>query len=169
MTASILLASTDTTGLVKLCSGYCSLPRPLNEFRARSKDSEVRHSWCNECHARGERERRERRRRDEVNHLAVELGRARDRDEASRLCKVAVAGFGGVYALARKLWQTYEAAEPGSPTAARILLALLRLQELAAPKRPDVTEMSNEELDERLERLHTKLMAKAAAELAADE
>ena len=37
------------------------------------------------------------------------------------------------------------------------LIALLRLQELAAPKRQDVSMMSNEELDERIERLHRKI------------
>jgi len=152
--------STEAAVPMKLCSGYCCRPRPLNEFRPRSAGSDVRHSWCNDCHARGERERRERRRRGEVSDLARELMRAKDRDEAGRVCRVAVASFGGPIGFARALWECHHSAERGSPTAARILLALLRLQELAAPKRRDVCDMSDEELNERVEQLGRKLLGK---------
>src|SRR4051812_46476282 len=148
------------TEMVKLCSGPCCRARALSWFRPRAAGSPVRHSLCRECHALAEKERRQRRRRGEIGSFAVELGRARDRDEASPLCKIAVAGFGGVYALARKLWVTYEAAEAGSPTASRILLALLRLQELTAPARPDYAMMDDADLNERVEQLGRKLLGK---------
>src|SRR4051812_25706669 len=136
------------TELVKLCSGPCCRARALSWFRPRAAGSPVRHSLCRECHALAEKERRQRRRRGEVSRVAGELTRAKDRDDATRVCRVAIAGFGGVYGFSRRLWETFEAAESGSPTATRILLALLRLQELAAPKRPDCSEMTTEELDE---------------------
>ena len=158
--------STEAAAPMKICR-RCLTPKDIAQFRPRVAGSELRHSWCLVCHAKCERERNARRRRGEVSGLARELMRAEDKDEAERVCRVAVAGFGGAVGFARALWDCHQAAERGSPTAARILLALLRLKELAAPRRHDVSEMTNEELDERIERLHTKLMATAAADVAA--
>ena len=146
--------TTETAELMKICR-RCLIPKDIAQFRPRLAGSELRHSWCLACHAKCERDRQARRRRGKVRRLAGELTRAKDLGEAERLCRVAVAGFGGTLGFAKALWQCHEYAKPGSPAAARILLALLRLQELAGPKLPDVTEMSNQELDERIERLHT--------------
>jgi len=54
--------------------------------------------------------------------------------------------LGGTLGLAKPLWDCHEHAERGSPTAARILLGLLRLQDLPGPKRRDVAEMDDDEL-----------------------
>ena len=148
--------STETALPLKICR-RCLTPKDIAQFRPRVAGSDLRHSWCLACHATCERERKARQRRGEVSSLARELVRAEDKGEAERVCKVATASFGGALGFARALWQCHEHAKPGSPTAARILLAILRLQELAGPKRPDYSQMCNEELDERIERLHTKL------------
>ena len=148
--------TTETAVPMKICR-RCLVPKDLAQFRPRVAGSELRHSWCLSCHAKCERDRQARRRRGEVGRLAGELTRSKDLGEAERLCRVASASFGGTLGLAKALWQCHEHAKPGSPTAARILLAILRLQELAAPKRPDVTAMDNDELAEHLERLHRKV------------
>ena len=111
--------STETAVPMKVCR-RCLTPKDLSQFRPRVAGSELRHSWCLACHARCERERKTRQRRGEVSDLARELMRAKDKDEAERVCKVAVAGFGGAVGFARALWECHEHAERGSPTAARI-------------------------------------------------
>ena len=148
--------ATETAVPIKICR-RCLVPKDIAQFRPRVAGSELRHSWCLACHATCERERKARQRRGEVSDLARDLMRAEDKGEAERVCRIATASFGGTLGFAKALWNCHESAERGSPTAARILLAILRLQELAGSKRPDFSAMTNEELDERIERLHRKL------------
>jgi hypothetical protein len=126
---------TETTEL-KLCSGICCSARPLSEFRARFAGSETRHSTCRECHRLEEKARRQRLRQRKAIGFAGALVRANDRDEATRICRIAVAGFGGAAGFAKALLKCHESAEAGSPTAARILLAILHLRELTSPPSP---------------------------------
>ena len=62
--------------------------------------------------------------------------RAKDAQEAQRVCKVALAAFGGPLGLARSLWECHHRAEPGSPTAARVLLGIANLHRVLSPPSP---------------------------------
>jgi hypothetical protein len=123
----------EATQLVKVCASFCGLPRPLNEFRLRSAGSDVRHSDCASCHARSERLRRAHRQHRQASSLAAELSRVTDRDDAVRVCRMLLSAFGGTLGVARALWECHRSAEPGSPTAARVLLGIANLQRVTAP------------------------------------
>jgi hypothetical protein len=64
------------------------------------------------------------------------------------------------------LWKTYLAAEPGSPTAAKVLFAITNLNQLVNPPPRDCAVMDDEDLNERVRQLGRRVMAKAAAEAA---
>jgi hypothetical protein len=53
--------------------------------------------------------------------------------------------FRGPHGLARALWETYIAAEPGSRTAARILLGIVNLDRMVSPPSP-----KHESMEERM-------------------
>jgi hypothetical protein len=73
---------------------------------------------------------------------------------------MAIVGFGGVYSFSRRSWETFEAAEPGSPTAAKILLGLLHLPELTAPARPDFATMSDVDLARTIAKAEKRIAVK---------
>jgi hypothetical protein len=63
------------------------------------------------------------------------------------------------------LWKTYLAAEPGSPTAAKVLFAITNLNQVVNPPPQAPSMMSDEDLNERVKQLGRRVMAKAAAEV----
>jgi hypothetical protein len=73
---------------------------------------------------------------------------------------MALAAFGGTLGVARALWECHRTAEPGSPTAARVLLGIANLHRVIAPPPPDYAMMGDADLNERVERLHRKLYGK---------
>jgi hypothetical protein len=77
-----------------------------------------------------------------------------------RVCRMALAAFGGTVGVARALWECHRSAEPRSPTAARVLLGIANLHRIIAPSPLDYARMDDADLNERVERLHRKLYGK---------
>jgi hypothetical protein len=157
--------ATETAVSMKLCTGPCCRPRSLNEFRPRSKDSVLRHSQCNECHALNEKARREPKRRGEVGRLAGELRRVRDTGEAIRVVQSAMRYFRGRCGPRTGVVEDVSCRRAREPTAAKVLFPITNLNRVVNPPPQAPSMMSDEDMNERVKQLGGKMLAKAAAEV----
>jgi len=109
----------------------CGIEKPAGQFRLRRRGMPDRATECRRCHADTERTRRRRRRARKLQRITSQIVQAEDLDQIHRLATNLIERFGGVRRLAALYHQTVEAAraaDPGSPTVASMLLAILKVR-----------------------------------------
>jgi len=134
----------------KTCS-RCLTPKPLAEFRRRGRNDPAPAAHCKDCHRTGVRKWRDRQRLSKAKRFAQEIGKADDDQKVIRATTAAVAAFRGVLGLASAFKETYESAPVGSPTRGKVMIAMLRLTEVASPlAHRDKNLLSDEDLDRQM-------------------
>jgi hypothetical protein len=144
----------------KRCS-TCLIEYPLEQFRRRYRDIEIRANRCRVCHNQSERLRRQRRRgwltKREFNKHLTSLKNQRTARGVERVYLDLVQQCGGTDGLV-KMWtgaMGKDVAEGGF-RAYRHIASIIRLMqhyENAQPDKPDYSTMSDEELLDRLARV----------------
>jgi hypothetical protein len=100
------------------------------------------------------------RRSKTVGRFAAQLRRAGSLRRVEAVVAGMAARFGGVDALCSAWKAQIDAAVPGSPACLRTFLALARMAQLVEPVRqpPDLSQLTDEELEEELARLLSKAL-----------
>jgi len=145
--------------LLKICYS-CRRALPLDQFPCRRRGSTAREGRCRNCRARYMRGYRKARRTRTVRHFVSEVRRAESLQRVIGLCATMFNKFGGVEGFVRAWRENIDAAVPGSPACLRTFLALARMAQLVEPVRqpPDLSQLTDEELEEELARLLSKAL-----------
>lgn len=145
---------TSTSPLVgeRLCE-HCLLPKPVEEFRRRSRNTNSRMSQCRACHNASERLRRaaqrERLGRREMRKMLTALKNQQTDRQVKAICREMVERFGGVNGIVEVWGRCFERdRHVGGYATLRHVQAVLRLTEYCEQNRPDYGAMSDEELRE---------------------
>ncbi len=137
---------------MRLCR-QCLVPKPIDEFRLRRRGGTERMRQCSSCHSQTEKLRRASRRskleRDAAAKFALDLKNAKNHKQVVLLCNAVIKRFGGMGAFASAWLKQAETAcgeKPGSKKACDFFQAGLRLMEYCEAQRPNMGQMSDEEL-----------------------
>ncbi len=158
-----LPSASKNFGEVRRCES-CLLEYPLQQFRRRRKDQELRMRECRQCHNQRERLRRSALRvRASHRQMAKAMTRLKNSTAAARVpvfCAEMVQYFGGADAFleAWKACITRDLQAGGLP-AFRHIAVLLRFMESCQPQPVDYSTMSDEELLERVNKLAHECLA----------
>lgn len=91
-------ATINTSDELMLCSA-CAKPHPIQEFRRRSKSSNIRARQCRKCHAIAERDRLRAKslkaKRLTAQKIATQVARSTSFEHATNLINLLVSGMGG--------------------------------------------------------------------------
>lgn len=153
----------------------CLSVKPINEFRRRSRNGLTRLNQCRACHAARERERRAKRNkladRRRVAKCLTHLKNETSNKRLRLLADVMLNRFGGLQGFVLA-WTEYvhHAQKQGGFASFRCLQSFLRLAQYCEENAPDLSQLSDDELqaqtDEHLRRL---IAAEPALALAAAE
>ncbi|HEY2838160.1 MAG TPA: hypothetical protein VGJ26_03375 [Pirellulales bacterium] len=136
---------------------WCCRYRPIEEFRRYRKDSEQRHSECNECRNRLTKERKEAKLRGDWKKHVQQLDRARSANERQAVLDLMLEAFGGPVGVAA-LWHSYikKAADEGHSVA--VVKALTQFVKVKmkcdADRKPvDVSGLTDADLERQFQEL----------------
>lgn len=148
-----MIASATET---KFCES-CLFPKPVEEFRLRSRSGSRRKNQCRSCHNEIERlrARRQSKLRDRRRMAAslTELKNAPTNRRVEILCATMCEQYGGLQGVVAS-WMKYDEharRQPGAYANFRSIMAILRLHQYCAEQPPaDFSDMSDEELEREL-------------------
>lgn len=113
----------------------CGASKPESEFRWRTPGVS-RHTDCNFCHSRRECERvaakRALRRDRKILRSCRAISKADDVRDVVRLARLLMDRFGGARRLAQQVSEVIELAKPGSMVVGNVMLAVMKIQLVAA-------------------------------------
>ena len=141
---------------MKFCE-HCLEWKPDTEFRRRFKGGSARLNQCRICHNETERVRRARGHREQcdkfVAAFVTRLKNAKANGLVALLCNVMVQHFGGVQGFVNAWTQQIDrirSEQPGSKKALDFYQAVLRMIEFCDTPQPDITELTDEDLQREL-------------------
>ena len=148
----------------RLCQ-RCLTAKPAEEFRRRHRNGTARMGRCRECHNAAERERRAKRRRksdgDVIRKWSYRVRHATRDQEIRLLCDATINYFGGVERFAVAWFEHFDQARetrPGSATVLGHFKTVVKLIEHFHLPPPDVSDLSDEDLDRELRDLSRELI-----------
>ena len=103
-----------------LCTTCCRV-LPVDWFRRRFQDSDVRHGQCRKCRNSADRDRRSRQRGKAIHRFASAITQARSDSEIRALCIFMIRNLGGVSAFAAKWAEELQLAMAAAPGSRRVL------------------------------------------------
>lgn len=152
----------------------CLTPKPLAEYRLRSKTGRLRQHVCNQCHRAEEKARRiqqrERHERRTMQGLVSGIKTARDTRRIMSMAQAAEAEFGSPAEFA-KAWKRHFDAARSLPDGHRrtcdLLCSIVRLNVAANEllPQPDYGRMSDEELKKELRDFEIKQLTERLPEV----
>jgi len=153
----------------KLCE-LCVSVKPFTEFRRRSRNGSARLNQCRQCHNTAERERRSGKRTRHNHRLMAKcltkVKNEQNNDRLELLCGFMFDQFGGLEGFTAA-WCDYRrrAMQQGGYAAFRVFQSLFRLAEYCDANRPDMSALSDEQLQQAWEE-NTKELIQQHPELA---
>jgi hypothetical protein len=155
----------------RLCCD-CLEVKPSTEFRRRLRTGQARLGQCRACHNLAERLRRAQRRRawrdQRVAAFVTQLKNARSDNHVRLLCNLMLYRFGGLQGFVNAWLQQLgrvQRDQPGSKKSLDFFQAVVRMIEFSDSTRPNVTGLTDEDLQRELE-AETRRLIDAHPELA---
>jgi hypothetical protein len=127
----------------------CGIPKPVGEFRRRSRDGEARLNQCRTCHREAERCRRavKAAKRDgkTIDEFAAQAKRAKAAPDVGDCLGHLYRRFGGLDGFIKAFYSHYLDTKPGGAGRTRMFEAIIRLTELNSDARDKVRSAKSED------------------------